>query len=70
MKWYWCVQGSPPAFGWCEMSGVTQVESKGHVDKIITAYLGGNIEAGLLLVLLLRIRTLAGGGGGAAAAVS
>ena len=52
------------------MSGVTQNESKGHVDKVITAYLGGNIEPGLLLVLLLRIRTLAGGGGGAAAAVS
>ena len=51
-----------------------QVEKKGHAGNIVTAYVGGNMEHGLLhathsqlLVLLLRIYTVAGGEGAAPA---
>ena len=42
------IQGSPSGCVWREIPGVTQVE-KGHVDNtVVTVYVGGNMEHGLL----------------------
>lgn len=49
---------------------MAQAEQKGHAGNILRVSVGGNMDHGLLLVLLLRTHTLVGGGGGAAAVVS